>query len=193
MRPLLIYIHGFLSSSLSAKAQETRHYLEQQALPIEFVAPELSNYPLTAYQQLLQVIESQPLRKIGLIGSSLGGFMATALAEQYGLRAVLVNPAVNPHKLIAGFLGEQFNPYTEQHFVLDQRHVQQLQRLQVQRITQPANIKVLLQTGDETLDYRQAVSYYQGCLQVVEQGGDHRFQHFDQHLAQAIEFLTLLD
>lgn len=196
MRPLLIYIHGFMSSPLSLKAQETRTYLEQQRLEqdldIELIVPELSNYPLAAYQQLQELIEVQPNRKIALLGSSLGGFMATGLAEQYGLRAVLVNPAVQPHHLIAGLLGEQFNPYTQQHFVLDQSHVEELRNLQVQSIKQPANIKVLLQTGDETLDYRQAVSYYQACSQIVEQGGDHRFQYFDQHLPAVIDFLELL-
>lgn len=191
MCPLVIYIHGFLSSPLSAKAQEVRRFLQQNALDIEVITPDLSNYPLEAYQQLQQLIDEQPARKIGLIGSSLGGFMATTLAERNGLRAVLVNPAVHPYKLMAGFLGEHVNPYTHVPFLLEECHVEELRELEVQSFSQPDNIQVLLQTGDETLDYRQAVSYYQGCSQLVEEGGDHSFQHFDQHLTAVLEFLDL--
>lgn len=191
MRPLLIYIHGFLSSSLSAKAEETRQYLETASLDVDFIAPQLSNLPMAMYQQLQQLVEQQPPRRIGLIGSSLGGFMATVLAQQYGLRAVLVNPAVHPAVLISGLLGEHRNPYTGEQFVLLPQHVAELRQLTVSALAAPDNLLVLLQTGDETLDYRQAVDYYHGCRQVVEEGGDHRFQNFHQHLPAVLQFLSL--
>ncbi len=191
MNPLLIYIHGFLSSPLSVKAELTCAFIEQQKLPIDFIAPGLSDYPTPAHQSLQQIIEENSERKIALIGSSLGGFMATVLAEQYDLRAVLVNPAVHPYRLMEGFLGEHINPYTHNRFVLGENHVEDLRTLEVKTIAAPSNLLVMLQTGDETLDYRLAVDYYQGCTQQVEAGGTHSFENFEKHLPAVLKFLEL--
>ena len=191
MPPLLIYIHGFLSSPLSQKAEETRRFLLARQLPIDFIAPGLPNYPQQSFQQLQQLVEQNLPRQIALIGSSLGGFMATALAEQYGLRAVLVNPAVHPYHLIANYLGENENPYTGETFTLTDTHMEELRQLEVKCFADPSRLKVLLQTGDETLDYRHALAFYRGCPQVVEEGGDHRFQNFEKHLPELLKFLEL--
>lgn len=193
MQSLLIYIHGFLSSPQSIKAQETQQYINSTQLPVEQITPGLSNYPMQAYQQLQELVQANSGRQIALIGSSLGGFMATALAEEFGLKAILVNPAVKPYELISGVLGENTNPYTGETFILDESHIKELHQLEVQPITRPERLKVLLQTGDETLDYRKAVSYYHGCPQVVEEGGDHRFQGFENHLPEAFKFLELTE
>ena len=196
MRPLLIYIHGFLSSPQSIKAQQTRQYIDRLQLSVELLIPGLSNYPMQAYQQLQAVVEEarakDPARQIALMGSSLGGFMATALAEEYCLKALVINPAVKPYQIISTVLGENKNPYTNETFFLNQGHIEELHRLEVARLARPEQIKVLLQTGDEILDYRKAVSYYQTCLQVVEAGGDHSFQNFANHLPEAFKFLELV-
>jgi predicted esterase YcpF (UPF0227 family) len=191
MPPLIIYIHGFMSSSLSAKAEETRLYIAEQKLDVDFIAPQLSDYPLPMFEQLQQIIEQRAGGKIGLVGSSLGGFMATVLAEHYDLRAVVINPAVNPDQLMAARLGEHQNPYTGVSFTLEPKHVEHFQQLVVGKLSKPENLWVLLQTGDETLDYRLAVDYYHGCPQTVEQGGNHRFENYQQHLAEVIKFLAL--
>lgn len=192
MRPLVIYIHGFLSSPRSQKAEETRLYLQAQRPDIEFLAPDLSNYPQHAYQQLTELIELQRAsRPVALIGSSLGGFMATALAEQFALRAVLVNPAVQPYTLIEMVLGENVNPYSGQQFLLEPHHIDELKAIEPAFLSCPQNLLILVQTGDETLDYRDAVKYYADCPQVVEPGGDHRFQNYEKHLPQLIKFLEL--
>ena len=189
MLPLIIYIHGFQSSPLSDKAEETKRYLVSEQLAVDYIAPALSSYPMTSYRQLQNLIEQHLPRQIGIIGSSLGGFMATKLSQQYGLKAVLVNPAVRPFELISQFLGDNINPYTQVEFCLHEGHIDELRALDVKALSTPENILVLLQTGDETLDYRSAVEYYRGCEQVVEEGGDHRFQGYDKHLARLIKFL----
>ena len=108
MTPLLIYIHGFLSSPQSQKAREVAEYIAQQQLPVELQAPALPNYPGAAHRQLVDLVSAQPEgRPVALIGSSLGGFMATALAEQFGLPAVLVNPSVRPYQHAAPFPRQQ--------------------------------------------------------------------------------------
>ncbi len=192
MRPLLIYIHGFNSSPLSEKAQELRAYVQDNELAVELIIPGLPNYPGASYRELEQLVEQHLPRPITLIGSSLGGFMATTLAQQFGLKAVLINPAVRPSLLIGILLGENENPHTGEKYFLHEGHVDELIELEVQSISRPERLMVLLQTGDELLDYRQAVSYYQGCPQIVEEGGNHRFENFEKHLPRALKFLELV-
>lgn len=191
MSPLLIYIHGFNSSPQSLKAQETLHYLREQQLAVEFVAPDLANYPQQTHTELTTLIKQHANRQVALIGSSMGGFFATVLAEQFGLRAVLINPAVHPHRLIRGYLGHNVNPYSGVHYTLTEEHLQQLASLDVQSLRAPQNLFLLTQTGDETLDYRDAVSYYRNCSQRVVDGGNHRFENYVEHLPECIKFLQL--
>lgn len=191
MNPLLLYIHGFLSSPQSEKATEVRRFIDASRFDIEYQVPLLSDYPDESHRQLQAILRSQPERRIALIGSSMGGFMATLLAQEFGLRAVLVNPAVRPSELIGSVLGAHENPYTGNRFFLDQSHVEILQAQEQRPLPPLQNLLLMVQTGDETLDYRRAVDYYRGCEQVVEEGGDHRFQHFDRHLPAIFEFLQL--
>ncbi len=194
-RPLLLYIHGFLSSPQSAKAEATRRYLYDSAAAIDCLVPALPNYPGQALAVLCEQVEAslaQGPRPLGLIGSSLGGFFATVLAERYELPAVLVNPAVQPHELVAEILGvEQCNPYSGQRFTLDASDQRELQAMEVAELADPARYWVLLQTGDETLDYRRAAARYRDCRLTVEPGGDHHFQGFERHLPEILKFLQL--
>lgn len=119
----------------------------------------------------------------------MGGYLSTWLVEQFGGKAVLINPAVRPFDLLQDFLGEQHNPYTNERFVLTAEHMRDLRQLYCDNLKQPENYKVLLQTGDEVLDYRLATEKYADSDLVIEQGGDHSFVDFDRHLAQIFDFL----
>jgi predicted esterase YcpF (UPF0227 family) len=127
-----------------------------------------------------------------LVGSSLGGFYATWLAEKHGLKAVLINPAIEPQVGLRAYLGPQQNLYTGERYVLTEAHLQEWQAIRVPRIT-PSRYLLLVETGDEVLDYRKAVDRYGGCEQVVVQGGDHSLQSFPQHLPRLLRFAGLAD
>jgi uncharacterized protein len=124
---------------------------------------------------------------VSLIGSSLGGYYATWLAEKHGVRAVLVNPAVRPYELLAQYVGPQTNLYTGAHDVLTAGDIDALRALEVDRIT-PNRYLLMVQTGDEVLDYRAAVERYRGAEQQVIEGGDHGFSDFGEHLDAALAF-----
>lgn len=189
--PLLLYIHGFNSSPRSEKATEVRQFIAARRLAVDYEVPALPDYPDECYRQLASLLQSLAGRRIALVGSSMGGFFATVLAGQFGLKAALVNPAIRPSELIDSVLGDNQNPYTGHRYVLESRHADFLRELESRPVAVRENLLLLVQTGDETLDYRRAVDYYRGCRQVVEQGGDHRFQHFDRHLPAIFEFLDL--
>jgi predicted esterase YcpF (UPF0227 family) len=183
----LIYIHGFNSSALSFKAALLRKRMAELRRGRELACPELPHRPLEAMQTLEALVEDRFDRDVALIGSSLGGYYATRLAEKYGVRAVLVNPAVRPYELLARYLGPQTNLYTGAHCELTARDIDELRALEVERIT-PERYLLMVQTGDEVLDYRAAVERYCGARQHVIEGGDHGFSSFGEHLDTALRF-----
>lgn len=188
---LLLYIHGFLSSPLSHKAQQVQAWLEENRPDIDYVCPALTAYPDQSVSVLENIIEEHQPEPVYLLGSSLGGFYATWLGEKHNLRAVLVNPAVTPHRLIGEHLNRDLQNYhTDEHYRLRPHHIDQLRALDRDRLQYPANYWLMVQTGDETLDYRQAVEKYRSCRQLVEEGGDHTFQNFDRWLPEIFAFFT---
>lgn len=190
MRPLLVYVHGFLSSGASAKARQCAEFLRARKLPIDFISPTLSNYPGEAAAQLDRLLdEIGEERVVGLIGSSMGGFHACYLSQKRKLRAVLVNPAAHPYELIRAYLGEHSNPYTGQVFSLGEDHIVELRARSIDPLPSPELLWVLLQTGDETLDYREAQQKFSECAVDVASGGDHSYRDFEQKLPEIVDFL----
>lgn len=188
----LIYIHGFISSPQSVKAQQLGQYIAEQYPSIHYMVPSLSNTPAAAFQQLDQLVQDflqNNTGPLGLVGSSMGGFFATALAERYRLPAVLINPAVQPHTFGEHFIGDHHNPYTGVDFSLGQQDIADLESLLVKPDT--GRYWLMVQEQDETLDYRDAVKFYSRSQMTVEPGGDHSFQHFERHLAAIVTFLQL--
>jgi len=124
-----------------------------------------------------------------LIGSSLGGYYATWLAERHGVKAALINPAVSPWRYLEReFLGWHRNLYTGEEYEVTPRQVESLRRLEVERLSRPRDFLLLAQTGDEVLDYRLAVEKYAGARQVIEEGGSHAFDNFEAVLPLIFDF-----
>ncbi|MBD1568597.1 MULTISPECIES: esterase YqiA [Aliivibrio] len=189
---LLLYIHGFNSSPLSHKAQVMAEYCKVHRPDIKVIVPRLPSYPSQAAEFLVQLVEKyKDTHQIGLVGSSLGGYLSTWLNHQYGFKAALVNPAVKPYELLADYLGKQVNPYTQEEYFLEEKHMEELLALQVETLHSVDDLWLLQQEGDEVLDYRQAVDKYSACKQTIEKGGDHSFVNFERYPEQIIQFLNL--
>ncbi len=182
----ILYIHGFNSSPASKKASQLIAVMNSLGLGEQLRVPALHHHPRQAMAQLEQAIGElgRPL----LVGSSLGGYYATHLAERHGLKALLVNPAVSPHRMFDGYLGPQKNLYTDQTWELTHDHVTALAELEVPAPGDPQRFQVWLQTGDETLDYRLAQQYYRACALRIQAGGDHSYQGFAQQLPALLSF-----
>ena len=185
----LLYIHGFLSSPLSYKAQQTQSWLARNHPEIDYHCPQLTPYPAQTQRELEALVESLLPQAVYLMGSSLGGFWATWLAEKYDLRALLINPAVRPYEFMPAYLGRDLASYhTADSYRLSAAHIDEIKQVDVP-ISRRGNYWLLVQTGDETLDYRQAVAKYAGCKQTIEEGGDHGFQGFERYLESGLGFL----
>ncbi len=184
---MIVYLHGFNSSPQSHKAQVLGRYLAEKGLAAQYACPALP--PLAS--EAIREIEKLPLGAgTCYVGSSLGGFYATWLAEKHGARAVLINPAIEPHLGLRAYLGTQTNLHTGEPYELTERHLAEWSELVAPAI-HPERYLLLVETGDEVLDYRQAVQRYAGAQQVVVQGGDHSLQSFPEHLPAILRFAGL--
>src|SRR5690606_10584436 len=155
-----------------------------------FLCPHLTPYPEPTRALLEQLVEARLPDPIYLMGSSLGGFWATWLAEKYNLPTVLVNPAVRPWDFMPDYLAVDLKGYhTDDSYRLEMHHLDQIKAVDVPRPGRPENYWLLVQTGDETLDYRQAVNKYCGARQTIEPGGNHAFEGFERFIPEAIAFL----
>jgi predicted esterase YcpF (UPF0227 family) len=189
---LLLYIHGFLSSPSSAKAVQTERWLSENLPDMRYLAPRLTPYPKDTAKTLERIVEENlKLGPVYLLGSSMGGFWSTYLAERYDLPAVLINPACEPDRLMPLYLNQELRNYhTDDSYRLEEHHVTELDDYSTADLVHKENFWVMVQTGDETLDYRKAVQKYRGCKVTIEPGGDHSFQGFDTHLPAITQFFT---
>ena len=178
---MIVYLHGFNSSAQSHKAQVLQRYLEGRG--VGYACPDLPPHPAEA----IRVIEKQA--QACFVGSSLGGFYATYMAEKHGARAVLINPAIDPHVGLRAYLGPQKNLHTGEPYELTEAYLRSWQDLYQPHIT-PSRYLLLVETGDEVLDYRRAVARYAGAQQIVIPGGDHSLQSFPEHLPRILEFCS---
>lgn len=185
----LLYLHGFISSPASAKAVATRSWLEAHAPDIGYTCPFLSPYPDEVTMLLEKLAGEFSGQDLLIVGSSMGGYYGTWLAEKLACKAVLVNPAVSPWLGGARLLGPQQNYHTGERYYIEQRHLDALQALDVP-LQDPRNYWVLLQTGDDVLDYRLAQRRYAGARVTTEEGGDHSFQGFERFLPGIMQFWT---
>ncbi|MFH1044919.1 MAG: YqiA/YcfP family alpha/beta fold hydrolase [Pseudomonadota bacterium] len=187
---MLIYLHGFNSSPGSHKAQVLKHYMDERDLGDQYCCPALPHPPERAIAVVKAEMAKHPGGAITLIGSSLGGFYSTYLAERHDLRAVLINPAVCPHEDLRAYLGVQRNPHTQRQYELTEKHLRQWEKLYLATV-RPQRYLLLVETGDEVLDYRAAVEKYEGARQIVIEGGDHSLKSFPEHIPLILEFAGL--
>ncbi len=187
---MIIYLHGFNSAPSSHKARSMFNYMQERGLSGRFVCPVLPHRPREAIALLEAELARHDPRLVTLVGSSLGGYYATWLAERHACRAVLIQPAVLPHVGLASYLGIQKNLYTGAEYELTRAHLQEWRELLVDKID-PERYLLLLETGDDVLDYRDAVRKYEGARMVIRQGGDHMLQSFPEHLPRMLAYAGL--
>ncbi|MDR3212654.1 MAG: alpha/beta fold hydrolase [Azoarcus sp.] len=187
---MILFLHGFRSSPASWKARALRDCLAGRGLEDAFWCEQLPASPQEAIALIEDRIAACPTLPT-LVGSSLGGFYATWLAERHGCKAVLVNPAVLAPPLLAQYVGTHKNLHTGARFELTPAHVNDLRTLEVAAISHPERYWLLAETGDEVLDYRVAVARYAGARQTILEGGGHGFTRWKNYLAEIAAFAGL--
>tara|TARA_R110001583_G_scaffold69129_7_gene196231 strand:- start:14130 stop:14702 length:573 start_codon:yes stop_codon:yes gene_type:complete len=189
MAKILLSLHGFHSSPESLKARQLAEYIDNHQSDITFLCPQLPCLPGQMWKIIESIFEKYKHHDIRVVGSSLGGYLATKVSQVYGSKVILVNPAVMPYRLLQIYAGKQLHPYTHETYHIDENYMQQLKRLDVDVLRSPNKCWVLLQEGDEVLDYQQAMVKYQDCKITCEKDGDHSFVGFERFIPDIIKFL----
>jgi len=186
--PYLLYLHGFRSSPRSFKARVVEAALARAGLQDRFICPQLPASPKAAIALALELAGQHAPNNLAIVGSSLGGFYATWLAEHLGVRAALVNPSVDPTRNLEKHVGITTAWHSDEPFEFRPEYVDELRDLRTARITQPERYYLLAATGDEVLDYRDMVAHYAGAHQHVIDGSDHAVSEFEQYVDEVLAF-----
>jgi predicted esterase YcpF (UPF0227 family) len=187
----ILYLHGFRSSPKSYKARVVHQRMAQLGRASALICPQLPASPKAAMELVLNLVgrhAAQGPARLAIVGSSLGGFYATWLAERFGCRVVLINPAVDPLKDLDKHVGVSTAWHSDEPFEFKREYIAELADLKVAHITRPERYFLLAATGDEVLDYRDMVAHYAGARQHVIEGGDHAVSNFEQYVDEVLDF-----
>ena len=187
----LLYLHGFRSSPQSTKARQAEAWVKRHAPRVRWWCPQLPPSPREAIEGLQAGLAEWPRDRLAIIGSSLGGFYATVLAEQLGCQAVLLNPAVDPARDLAGHIGETTAWHSEERFFFVPAYVEQLRAMTPATLADPSRYFAVIATGDEVLDWREMHARYAPCRIKLLEGSDHGLVDFDDYLDELTAFLEL--
>jgi predicted esterase YcpF (UPF0227 family) len=190
---LIIYIHGFGSSAYGTKSQIFKEYY--RSLDIDFLAPSLPNIPTLAIENLKELIihNQKYYKNICLIGSSLGGFYSIYLSNIFNLKAVLINPAINPDIRLQEALGFAINYHDLSKFELTQNH---LNILKEYKVNTHDKIMLLVQKGDELLNPNEAIEKFNYLPKenlIIEDDGNHSFENIESKFNIINKFFGIND
>jgi uncharacterized protein len=188
----LLYLHGFRSSPQSAKARQVAARVSQRHRQVTWWCPQLPPSPKAAMDMVMQGIATWPRPHLAVMGSSLGGFYATCVAEAVGCKAVLLNPAIHPARDLAKYIGEQTSWHDPgEHFYFAPEYVDELRALERGPVAHPERYFAVIAKGDEVLDWREMTGRYPGARIKLLEGGDHALSDFDRHIDEVFDFLDL--
>lgn len=191
----ILYLHGFRSSPRSAKAQRLAAEVlkrQQAGHDLTWACPQLPPSPAQTVRELLTLTTGWPQGSMVVVGSSLGGFYATVLAQRLGCRALVINPAVAPARDLARYIGELTSFHDpEDHFFFRPEFVDEFKALDPYPITQPERYWALIAQGDEVLNWQEMQAHYPGVTGKVLPGSDHAVSDFDEHLPDVMQALDL--
>ena len=185
---MILYLHGFRSSPLSFKARLIGERLRAIGRAEAYRCPQLLASPRVAMAQAEEIANQCPAEELTLIGSSLGGYYATWLAEQIGCRAVLLNPAVKPPRELEKYVGVTTAYHSDDPFEFKPEYIDELKSFAIEKITRPERYFLIAATGDEVLDWNEMLAHYPGARHRVIKGSDHGLSDFAEYLNEVLSF-----
>jgi len=185
---MILYLHGFLSTPASTKARQLQAALAACGHGAEFLCPALPVSPRAAAGLALAAAGLEDPARLCIVGSSLGGYYATWVAEQLGCRAVLLNPAVRPYENLAARIGRQREFGSGRAVDILPEYLDELRALDTPAPSLPQRYLLIAATGDEVLDHRQMIERYAGCHMRIVSGSDHALSDFERHLPEVLRF-----
>ena len=186
----ILYFHGFKSSSDSGKAQEFKKFIENKTSQTKIIIPDLADDFKEANKQIEDLI-SKNAPNILFMGSSLGGYYALYFAQLYKSKSVLINPAIPPLNDFEIHLGKNENYATGNKFTISKDDISYIRSLHHKKILEPKNNLILLESGDEVLNYVEASSYFRGSYIDIFYGGNHSYTSIKEKFTKIKDFFDL--
>jgi predicted esterase YcpF (UPF0227 family) len=189
---MILYLHGFRSSPRSLKARRLATRLDERGLATRYRCPQLPVSPRAAATMIEALVDEASDEPLAIIGSSLGGYYATWLAEtvaaQRDCRVVLLNPATHPERDLRAWLGPQAVYHSDETVDVRPEYLDELVALRVGAVSRPERYLLVAATGDEVLDWREMVARYPAAHRRIVEGSDHGLSDFDRHIDDVIDF-----
>ena len=185
---MILYLHGFRSSPRSIKARQLAARLEERGLAARWRCPQLPVSPRDAAQAIEAIVTQDDAQPLAIIGSSLGGYYATWIAERVDCRVVLLNPAIHPDRDLVRHLGPQTVYHSDETIDIEPEFLDELKTLRVGPVTRPERFLLVAATGDEVLDWREMTARYPEVEQRIIGGSDHGLSDFDDYIDDVIDF-----
>lgn len=185
---MILYLHGFRSSPKSFKARVLADRMNKLGRSAEYLCPQLPASPRQAIAFASSLVQQAGASQIKLIGSSLGGYYATWLAEQFGVRAVLLNPAVKPPRDLEKYVGVTTAFHSDEPFEFKREYIDELKKFSIGKVTRPERYFLIAATGDEVLDWHEMTEHYQGAQQQIIEGSDHALSDFEKYVDDVLTF-----
>jgi uncharacterized protein len=187
----LLYLHGFRSSPASTKARILAEWVPRHGPGVTWCCPQLEPSPRGAMESVFRQVADWPAKSMAVIGSSLGGFYATVVAEKLGCKALLLNPAIEPARDLVRYVGDTTAWHSDEHFEFRAEFIDELRAMYPSSITRTERYFAVIAKGDEVLDWREMTARYAGCRIELLEGGDHALSDFTSHLPAIAKFLEL--
>jgi hypothetical protein len=190
MSKSILYLHGFASSSNSNKAKVLKNYISKNYKNAEIIIPDLNNNFKLAVSQINELINSAKY-PIVFMGSSLGGYYASYFSSKLKTKSVLINPAIPPLKDFEMYLGENENYSTGEKFIITPEDIKYIRKMSYKKYANTENTYVLLESGDEVLNYKETAKYYSSSYLDIIYGGSHSYESLDEKLKNIVNFLEI--
>ena len=190
MSKTILYFHGFASSSNSNKAKILKKYISNNYKNAEIIIPDIDNNFKLAVNQIHELIDSAK-HPIVFIGSSLGGYYASYFSSKFKTKSVLINPAIPPLKDFEMYLGENENYSTGEKFIITPEDIRYIRKMSYKKYSNAENTYVLLESGDEVLNYKETAKYFSGSYLDIIYGGSHSYESLDEKLKNIVNFIEI--
>jgi hypothetical protein len=185
---MILYLHGFRSSPQSAKAQQFQQALQARGMADQLLLPHLPSSPKAAIALCLKLVQDTPKENLCIVGSSLGGYYATYLAETLDCRAVCINPSTYAARDLATQLEVRTQYHSDDPFVFKAEYIKELAELFVPQL-QPQRYLLLAGQQDELLDWQEMQARFAGAQQILAPDQDHAFSGFEHYLPTVLDFI----
>ena len=190
MSKTILYLHGFASSSNSNKAKILKKYISKNYKNAEIIIPNIDNNFKLAVNQIHDLIDNAK-HPIVFIGSSLGGYYASYFSSKFKTKSVLINPAIPPLKDFEMYLGENENYSTGEKFIITPEDIRYIRKMSYKKYSNAENTYVLLESGDEVLNYKETTKYFSGSYLDIIYGGSHSYESLDEKLKNIVNFIEI--